>query len=129
ATWANLSPVYRFLAAQPRGEPVVEVPMGKANFGDQDKYVVYTYNSLYHRQPLVNGYSTFLPPEYYALVKIMEKFPTKHSVKKLAEWGAQWIVVHADQFENRRELRAKLGQLKGIALVQEFGTEWLYRIE
>ena len=126
---ANISPVYTYLAQQPTDEPVVEIPMGKPEFADQDKYVVYTYNSLYHFHPLVNGYSTFLPPDYYALVKDVQTFPTRKTVKRLKKWGAEWVVIHADRFDNPDKTRKKLEHIKGIEHVQDFGDVWLYRIK
>lgn len=125
---ANISPVYTFLAQQPPGEPVVEIPMGKPEFADQDKYVVYTYNSLYNFQPLVNGYSTFLPPDYYALVRDVQNFPTKASIKRLKKWGAEWVIVHSERFPKPDKTRQRLDKLKNIVHVQDFGNVWLYRI-
>jgi hypothetical protein len=125
---AQISPAYHFLAQQPRGEPVVELPMGQPNFGDQDKYVVYTYNSLYHLQPLVNGYSTFIPPDYYALVKVQQNFPSNRAIKSLAKWGAQWLVIHSDRYQNALQMRAELDVNPNIEHVQDFKDIWLYRI-
>jgi hypothetical protein len=124
-----ISPVYKFLAAQPPGQPVVEMPMGAPNFADQDKYVEYTYNSVYHWQPLVNGYSTFIPPDYYALVRDMQKFPSQATLARLKAWGVVFVVVHADRYKNSRQVRAKLDSLEGIERVQDFEAIWLYRIK
>ncbi|MGE5141686.1 MAG: hypothetical protein ACM3JD_19645 [Rudaea sp.] len=125
---SSMSPVYAFLAIQPPGQPVVELPMGQPNFADQDRYVVYTYNSVYHWQPLVNGYSTFIPPEYYALVKDVQAFPSKASVTRLRDWGVIYLVVHSDRYKNASRLRASLDALGGIDHVQDFGSIWLYRM-
>ena len=137
AAGAEVSPVYAYLAAQPRNQPVVEVPMGDANFGSQDKYVVYTYNSLYHWQPLVNGYSTFIPPEYYRLVTAMRGFPSPATVALLSKWGVVFVVIHSDRIGNAAQVRAKLDSLaprdplSGFAIehVRDFGDAWLYRIK
>jgi hypothetical protein len=128
AAGAQIAPVYSFLAQQPRGQAIVEVPMGRPTFADQDKYVEYTYNAVYHLQPLVNGYSTFIPPAYYALVRDMQNFPTNATVNRLRRWGAQWIVVHSDAYAQPQQLRRKLDRLKGLEHVQDFGALWLYRI-
>ena len=125
---ANISPAYVYLAQQPSGQAVVELPMGEPTFADQDKYVVYTYNSLYHRQPLVNGYSTFIPPDYYALVKDVKEFPKKKAVRRLQKWGAQWVVVHSDRYENLTLLRKQLSKRADLEHVQDFGDIWLYRL-
>jgi hypothetical protein len=126
---ASISPVYTFLALEPPGRPVVELPMGQPNFADQDRYVVYTYNSVYHWQPLVNGYSTFIPPEYYALVKDVQAFPSKDSVARLRGWGAIYLVVHSDRYKNTAKLRASLDSQSGIVHIQDFGNIWLYRMQ
>lgn len=126
---ANVSPVYAFLAQQPRGQAVVHFPMGAPTFTSQDRYVAYTYSALYHPyQSLVNGYSTFIPPDYYALVKDMQNFPTRGNIRRLQAWGAQWMVVHSDSYEQPQKLRARLARFAGIEHVQDFDATWLYRI-
>lgn len=136
AAGADVSPVYAYLAAQPPNQPVVEVPMGAANFASQDRYVEYTYNSLYHRQPLVNGYSTFIPSEYYRFVTAMQGFPSSATVTLLGKWGVAFVVIHSDRIGNASKMRAKLDTLTtsdplsgfGIEHVRDFGQTWLYRI-
>lgn len=128
AAGANISPAYKFLAQQPPGQPVVELPMGKPTFADQDKYVEYTYNSVYHWQPLVNGYSTFLPPDYYALVNDVQNFPSRRAFKRLKKWGVQWLVVHSNRYADTDKLRKKLDKQPTLEHVQDFGDIWLYRI-
>lgn len=126
---ANVSPLYAFLAQQPPGQAVVHVPMGAPTFADQDKYVAYTYSALYHPyQPIVNGYSTFIPPDYYALVKDMQGFPAQRTIKRLHDWGAQWVVIHSGAVQEPQKMRDKLARLPGIEHVQDFGDIWLYRI-
>ncbi len=129
STGAAISPVYRYLASQPPGQPVVEVPMGKPTFADQDRYVEYTYNSIYHWQPLVNGYSTFIPPKYYALVDEMQHFPTAKTVASLKKWGAVFVVFHSNKLPTPQRYRAALASTPGIEHVQDFGKIWLYRIK
>lgn len=126
---ANVSPLYAFLAQQPPGQAVVHVPMGAPTFADQDKYVAYTYSALYHPyQPIVNGYSTFIPPDYYALVKDMQGFSSRRTIKRLHDWGAQWVVIHSGAVQEPQKMRDNLARLPGIEHVQDFGDLWLYRI-
>jgi hypothetical protein len=126
---ANVSPLYAYLAQQPRGQAIVHIPMGAPTFADQDKYVAYTYSALYHPyQPIVNGYSTFIPPDYYALVKDMQDFPSRRKIRQLKEWGAQWVVIHSDALQEPQAMRDKLARLPHIEHVQDFGALWLYRI-
>jgi hypothetical protein len=128
ATAQTLPAVYRVLASRPPREPVVEMPMGAPTYGAQNKNAMYVYHSVYHRQPLVNGYSGFIPPEYYALVREMQAFPSATTVERLDRWGVEWIVVHADRYRDAAALRRRLDQLSSIELVQDSGSIWLYRI-
>lgn len=126
---AHVSPLYAYLAQQPRGQAIVHIPMGAPTFADQDKYVAYTYSALYHPyQPIVNGYSTFIPPDYYALVKDMQDFPTRRKIRQLRDWGAQWVVIHSDALKEPQAMREKLARLPHVEHVQDFGALWLYRI-
>jgi hypothetical protein len=127
-TGETLPPVYRFLAGRPPGEPVVEMPMGAPTYGAQNRNAVYIFHSVYHQQPLVNGYSGFIPPEYYALVREMQVFPSAATVERLDRWGVEWIVVHADRYRDAAGLRRRMDELSSVELVQDFGSTWLYRI-
>lgn len=129
AAGSTISSAYKFLAQQPRGQAVVELPMGAPTFADQDRYVEYTYNSLYHGLPLVNGYSTFIPPDYYKLVKQVRNFPEWNVAKRLQKWGVRWFIIHADRYPDQDKLRAQLAALRFIEPVQEFGDIWLYRVK
>jgi hypothetical protein len=126
---ATINPAYTFLAQQPRGQAVIELPMGGPIFAEQDKYLVYTYASLYHLQPLINGYSTFIPTDYYALAKDMQAFPAPKTIARLKEYGAQWLVVHSQNYPKPDALREQLNKRDGLAHVQDFGTTWLYRVK
>ncbi len=128
-TAATISPVYYYLASQPPNQPVVEMPMGQPTFDDQDRHVEYVYNSIYHWQPLVNGYSTFIPPDYYGLVETMQQFPSSATVSRLKQWGAVFVVIHSDRMAKTSGLRKILDTLPGIVHVRDFGSDWLYRIE
>jgi len=129
-TGEAVSPAYRFLDAQPHGEPLVELPMGKPTFGGQAANAVYAYNSLYHFQHLVNGYGTFIPKEYYALVNDVQAFPQPAAVERLRQWGVVWLVVHADRYKTTPpdRLRAAIAARTELEPIREFGSIWLYRM-
>ena len=102
--------------------------MGAPTYGAQNRNAVYIFHSVYHQQPLVNGYSGFIPPEYYALVREMQVFPSAATVERLDRWGVEWIVVHADRYRDAAGLRRRMDELSSVELVQDFGSTWLYRI-
>ncbi len=121
--------VYQYLASLEPGQPVVELPMGQPNFASQDRFVEYTYNSVYHWQPLVNGYSTFIPQEYYGLVgDIYNKTPAE-TVKRLKAWGARLIVLNSDKYPDPQAIHQSFGKLSTVEYLYDDGVHWLYRIK
>jgi hypothetical protein len=120
---------YAYLAAQPSGQPVVEIPMGEPAFPGQIRHADYVYYSLYHWQPLVNGYSGFIPQAYYDLVAAMKDFPSAETVQRLKEGGAVFVLVHSDRLRASDQIARTLDALPGIQHVKNFGSIWLYRIQ
>ena len=53
------------------------------------------FNSTWHWQPIVNGYSGFFPPTFYDLARQTRNFPDEHSIDYLKSRGVDLIVVHA----------------------------------
>lgn len=71
ATEAAIPAVYRRLAAQPDGGPLIEMPVG---LGLRDATVESTrmYYQTWHGHPLVNGYSSFRPPAYVEMLTLID---------------------------------------------------------
>jgi hypothetical protein len=71
ATEATIPAVYRRLAAQPDGGPLVEMPVG---LGLRDATVESTrmYYQTWHGHPLLNGYSSFRPPTYVEMLTLLD---------------------------------------------------------
>ena len=55
--------------------------------------------SIYHWQPLVNGYSAFPPQSYVALITELRKFPQRDAILPLRERGVKYILVHREFYE------------------------------
>jgi hypothetical protein len=94
--------VYRWLRTQPR-VVVVEVPFAQARRLDHVYDGLYMFNSTYHWQPLINGYSGFYPPSFMALADEMIDFPDDRAIAALKARGVDLIIVHgsmlgADRF-------------------------------
>ena len=96
-TWLTLpaqpAEVYRWLAAQPRSV-VAEVPFAKLDRLHSLPDGVYMFNSTWHWQPIVNGYSGFYPKTFYELVENTASFPDDRSIEYLRSRGVDLIVVH-----------------------------------
>lgn len=85
--------VYRWLATQPRSV-VAEVPFAEIDRLDSIFDGLYMFNSTYHWQPIVNGYSGFFPRTFMELAEQTEGFPDDRSIDYLKGRGVDLIVVH-----------------------------------
>lgn len=79
------------LAALPPGTPLVELPIGETQLA-----LAYMYRSTGHWQPLMNGFSGFIPPDYQELREMMAEFPDDESLGMLRSLGIEWVVVHPE---------------------------------
>jgi hypothetical protein len=82
---------------------VVELPLPRLD-ALPGQEAIYELWSIDHWFPLVNGYSGYYPPEYFATVLRMYRFPDAMSLSRLEALGVRYIIVHRaflprDQFE------------------------------
>jgi hypothetical protein len=85
--------VYRWLAAQPRSV-IAEVPFARADELHLIHDGLYMFNSTWHWQPIVNGYSGFFPKSFIELAKETESFPDDQSIDYLKTREVDFIVIH-----------------------------------
>jgi hypothetical protein len=85
--------VYRWLAEQPRSV-VAEVPFARADRLHSIADGLYMFNSTWHWQPIVNGYSGFFPRTFYELAERTVSFPDDRSIAYLKSRGVDLIVIH-----------------------------------
>ncbi len=101
------SAVASWLHAQPRGV-VAEFPApGPVSEGVPE--VRYQYASIFHWQPLVNGYSGMYPATYVQWIEAMKAFPDDASIAALRERGVTYVVLHERYYgrgEYQRVVRA-----------------------
>jgi hypothetical protein len=93
--------VYRWLARQPRSV-VAEVPLARADRLHSISDGIYMYNSTWHWQPIVNGYSGFFPKTFIELSEATVSFPDDRSIAYLKQRGVDLLVVHGALIEARR---------------------------
>ncbi len=112
--------VYRFLAMLDRAV-VIELPVV-----DVDLAPVYMYWSTQHWQPLVNGYSGFLPPGYSETLASMRGFPDDRSVERLKRLDVRYIVVHEAFYKpkDHTALLVRIGQRPDIVPAGRF-RDWV----
>ena len=120
---------YLLLATLPRG-PVVELPFFETR-PDFPRHTFYMLWSTYHWQPLVNGYSDYIPADFREIVVPVSHFPTIESFKLLQPIGARYVVFHmtffdtATQQDIERRIQDFEGYLRPLAHDDEV---WLYEI-
>ena len=96
-TWLTIperpAEVYRWLATQPRSV-VVEVPIARADQLHSISDGLYMFNSTWHWQPIVNGYSGFFPRTFIELAEQTAAFPDDRSIAYLKQRGVDLLVIH-----------------------------------
>ena len=120
---------YRTLARLPRA-PLAEFPYFSRRT-DYPRHAEYMLGSTFHWQPLVNGYSDFIPGEWRRTAEAMSYFPTRQSFRILSDIGARYVVFHLNGYStgNRAELIERIGRYQQFLrpLVQQDDV-WLYEI-
>lgn len=82
---------YRVLAGLPRaGTLVLHFPY---RTGEWFPHVDHMFWSMWHWQPLVNGYSDFIPEDIRALAVPINGFPDAESFRLLRERGVKYVAI------------------------------------
>lgn len=127
-------PVYAWLAGQPDGVALVELPMlDAASLYARPQFheSAYMVRSLHHWKRLVNGYSGVAPPSYLALRDAARAFPSGNSAAALRAAGVRFVIVHRAGLRRgeRKRMDAELPVAPGVRPVQTFGSDVVYEIE
>ena len=88
--------VYRHLATLPAA-PVVELHFPYRRT-DEHQHARYMFWSMWHWRPLVNGYSDFIPPDFYDIAVPINYFPDLASFRILKDRGVRYVIVHLDTY-------------------------------
>jgi len=62
----------------------------------------YLYNSTFHWQNLVNGYSGFFPPSYLAVASAVRTLPSDSSLNAIKSHNTRYLVVHGERLRGDR---------------------------
>jgi hypothetical protein len=99
---------YKVLAAADRG-PLIEFPF---YYRPQDHFrqALYMLGSTWHWQPLLGGYSDYIPPDVTDGGPILERFPNADGFAWLRERGARYAVFHLNLYDvpSREALRRRI---------------------
>ena len=125
-TRSELPPVYRWLAANGRGRPVLELPRGDLLMKAASRRM---YLSCFHWLPIFDGYAGYVPRSYIYLYDIAGLLPDDAALQSLVNVvDVEWIVVHTAELRDWGRTRWQEAQLEGLDLVQTFDQDWLYHV-
>ncbi len=107
-----VAPVYRMLATLP-ARPVIEMPFYFPQVG-LFQHAKYMLASTSHWMPLVNGYSDYIPPDFYQNVMVLAAFPSREAFKILEPNGVRYAVLHMYGYntENRNDVMKRLKEFE-----------------
>lgn len=124
-----LPEAYRRLATLPRGG-VVEFHFPYRST-DLFRHTRYMFDSMWHWQPLINGYSDFIPEDFREMAIPINGFPDPESFRILRAHQARYVVIHLDTYGDaaRPTLLARFPPYKDYLrpIVQD-GETWLFEI-
>jgi hypothetical protein len=107
-----VAPVYRTLASLPRG-PLIETPFFYPQVG-LFQHTKYMLASTAHWMPMVNGYSDYIPPDFYDHVMLLAPFPSRAAFKILEPNRVRYALLHMNGYntENRNDVLARLKEFE-----------------
>jgi hypothetical protein len=122
---------YSLLNKQKQIEVIVDLPIAnlisysypQARAEDFDAHYL-LWATVLHDKILFNGYTGFLPQEYYKRGAYLSiNFPTREKLKKLREWGVDGIVLHRDEFNDPSEFERVKSDLRKRGVKQVASTD------
>jgi hypothetical protein len=88
-------------------------------------------HSTVHWNPLINGYSDYIPPDFREMVIPVSSFPALEAFKLLEARGARYVIFHL-QFYDSRSREKLLDALERyepyLRTLWREGDEWLFEI-
>jgi hypothetical protein len=123
-------PVYRTLATLPRGA-VAEFPF-YADRSNYPRHAHYMLFSTMHWQPLINGYSDYIPDDFRDAAPVLSTFPSPAAFEALHRLRARYVVMHFDLMDHRSVpgIQASLQNEFGpyLRLLARENDVWLFQI-
>ena len=119
--------VYGWIATQPRA-PILELPVPTPDTLWRVE-TTFQYFSIFHWQPLLNGYSGYAPPSYVRMLESVRDFPSAEAMQLLRDRGVQIVVLHERFMPNGEfdQLLAACGDTDRFTGVRVFHDIWLRR--
>ena len=123
----ELPPVYRWLAEDPEGGPILELPLTFPGPRKNLPEIARVYASTIHWRPMINGYSGYLPHVYREIRKRWDTLGPERVLSDARSLGVQQVLVHTEHFQGTRlqETRAALSAMAppAVRIVDVEGVE------
>lgn len=123
------SAAYRVLATLPRGVFVeFQFPYVSSNYHN---HATAMFWSTYHWQPMVNGYSDVIPPDFDAIALPINGFPDPASFAIMKARQVRYVLWHVDYYEgaSRTVLLDRLARYaSNLRPIVKTRDTWLYEI-
>jgi len=118
---------YQFLAEQAPRSPIMELPMwDHPHHPEADRH----YWSMYHWNPMVNGFWSYFPPDYYQTLDYVKSFPSQKSIQYIQDqYQLRYLVVrtiHYNEKARERMLELFEQEWSHYKLVKQFPYFWLF---
>lgn len=127
-TGAAVPPVYRWLAENGDGGPLLEVPVAAKQLQRESQAMYY---STFHWLPLANGYTPYPPASYTKRMQDVAALPARPALDKLLarSRGLRWLLFHTQRIppKHRRAWHALLADRR-LRRVDTFGEAVLYEV-
>lgn len=120
------SAVYDELRELPRGA-VAEFPFfGGPRLPRQTEYML---GSMQHWQPMINGFSDYLPPDFERDLPSLDQFPEARALDVLSRRRVRYVVVHWEKYgSGRDQLRRRVDALGGFHKIMDEPGASLYEL-
>lgn len=93
-----------WLSHQPRPFRVVELPIPSPDHTVRQArfHSEFMIHGTSHWQPMVNGYSSVVPPRHLKLFSELREFPTEAGLGALEDLGVNYVIVHTEMYQPDR---------------------------
>lgn len=97
-------PIDAWVAGRPKPFRVLElpVPLPDNSVRQARFHSEYMVHGAAHWQPMVNGYSSLVPPRHEKLYAELHQFPTEAGLAELERLGVTYVVVHTEMYQPDR---------------------------
>jgi hypothetical protein len=109
----DIENAHRALAALEPG-PVVEIPWRIHRISTATNGSRYMIASSLHWNPMLNGYTAYVPPTYHFVQRLAQSLPDRHAVENLRRLtGLRWIVLHPERLGRKQRRLWSLAERAG----------------